>query len=125
MGLSDPIKILFVCSRNRRRSFTAEQVYRGFDRYHVRSRGTEREARIKLTEGDVGWADWIFTMEKRHTQRIRQKFREKLRGKQIVTLFIPDNFEPMEPALIARLRRQLQPHIEFPPRWDAEVGEDG
>jgi len=34
-------KILFVCSRNKSRSYTAEKIYKTFDSYQVRSRGTE------------------------------------------------------------------------------------
>jgi len=48
-------KILFVCSLNKFRSLTAEKMYDRFDWYQVRSRGTEKGARIKITEGDVGW----------------------------------------------------------------------
>ena len=110
----EPKKILFVCSINKFRSYTAEKVYEKFDRYQVRSRGTENGARIKITEGDIGWADIIFTMEKRHTNRIRKKFKEKATGKKIVTLFIEDIYEPMEPALIEELRHKLSLYILFP-----------
>jgi len=109
-----PEKILFVCSINKFRSFTAEKMYEKFDRYQVRSRGTENGARIKITEGDIGWADIIFTMEKRHTNRIRKKFSEKIKGKRIVTLFIEDIYDPMEPALVDELRRKLRGYIHVP-----------
>ena len=35
----------------------------------------EKGARIRITEGDIGWADIIFTIEKRHTNRIRENYR--------------------------------------------------
>ena len=38
---NEPTKILFVCSRNRRRSLTAERVFAGDPRWRVRSAGTE------------------------------------------------------------------------------------
>lgn len=110
----DPEKILFVCSLNKFRSYTAEKIYQKFNRYQVRSRGTENGARIKLTEGDIGWADIIFTMEKRHTDRIRKKFSEKLGSKPIVTLFIEDIYEPMDPALIEELKRKLSRYLQVP-----------
>lgn len=116
MGKSEPQKILFVCSINRIRSYTAEKLYEKFDRYQVRSRGTEKGARIRVTAGDLGWADLIFTMEKRHTERLRAKFPEELSGKRIVTLFIEDIYQPMEPELIEVLRRKLSPYLELPDR---------
>ena len=108
MESNHPQKVLFVCSINKMRSYTAEKIYEKFDRYQVRSRGTENGARVKITEGDIGWADIIFTMEKRNTNRIRKKFKEKIEGKKIVTLFIEDNYDPMEPALIDELKRKLR-----------------
>ncbi len=89
-------------------------MFRGSNVYQVRSRGTEKGARIKITSGDVGWADIIFTMEKRHTNRLRKKYKDQLIGKRIITLFIEDIYEPMEPALIDVLSEKLKRYIEFP-----------
>lgn len=71
-------------------------------------------ARVKLTEGDIGWADIIFVMEKNHKNRIARNFREKIVGKKIVCLFIEDIYDPMEAALIEELRRKLGPHLLLP-----------
>jgi len=113
--MADPRKVLFVCSLNKFRSYTAEEMYRGFDRYQVRSRGTENSARRKITAGDIGWADVIFTMEKQHTERLRSRYEEELKGKQIITLFLKDLYPPMHPKLIALLREKLAPHLALPP----------
>ena len=67
MNSTQPTKLLFICSKNRRRSYTAEKMFDKSTHYHVRSRGTEKGSRIKLTSADINWADMIFTMEKRHT----------------------------------------------------------
>ena len=107
-------KILFVCSRNKIRSYTAEKLCEAFGQYRVRSRGTENGARIKITEGDIGWADIIFTMEKRHSIRLRAKFKDAIAGKRLITLFIEDIYQPMEPALIVELRTKLGEHIDVP-----------
>ena len=107
-------QLLFVCSRNKIRSLTAEKLFAGDDRYAVRSRGTEKSARIRLTAGDVGWAEVIFAMEKRHAERIRAKFRAELGETRLVTLFIKDAYVPMQPALIAVLREKLAEHLELP-----------
>ena len=112
------MKILFVCSRNRRRSLTAERVFGGVTGCDVRSAGTEEGARVKVTEGHLGWADVIVVMEKRHKERLAQKFPEAFAGKSCVCLFIRDDYELMEPALTALLQEKMREH--FP-----ELGQDG
>ena len=109
-----PQKLLFVCSRNRRRSLTAEKLFAGFPAYQVRSVGTQPEARIVITEGHIGWADVIFVMEKSHLNRIRRKFPHALTGKRVITLGIPDEYEFMQPELLDELRGRLGPHVTLP-----------
>ncbi len=104
-------KVLFICSRNRRSSLTAERVFADFQSWDVRSAGTEDGARIKVTEGHLGWADVVVVMEKRHKQRLQQKFPEALAGKAVVCLFIPDDYEFMEPALISLLEEKMREHF--------------
>lgn len=82
--------------------------------YQVRSRGVSKEARIKLTAGDLGWADLIFVMEKAHKERIVKDFENGLEGKEIICLFIKDIYEPMQEALIRKLREKLAPYLELP-----------
>ena len=67
------LKILFVCSRNRLRSLTAEHLFDGVNGHEVRSAGTEQGARIRVTAGHLGWADLVVAMEKRHVSRLRDK----------------------------------------------------
>lgn len=124
MESKEPEKILFVCSINKMRSYTAEKIYEKFDQYQIRSRGTENGARVKITAGDIGWADMIFTMEKRHTNRIRKKFKEEVSEKKIITLFIEDVYDPMEPALIEELRRKLSRYILFPSEFGGAYSDD-
>jgi predicted protein tyrosine phosphatase len=107
-------KILFVCSRNRIRSLTAERLLEGCPGYQVRSAGTQPGARIVLTEGHIGWADMIFVMEKSHLAKMRGKFADALEGKQIVTLHIPDEYTLMQPELIDELRGKLAQTISLP-----------
>lgn len=120
MEANHPTKVLFVCAQNKIRSFTAEKIFSGSQRYQVRSRGVANDARIKLTAGDIGWADLILVMEKNHKNRITKQFREEIGSKRIVCLFIEDIYEPMEEALIAELRRKLAPHLLLPAEKPAE-----
>ena len=80
----------------------------------VRSAGTEVSARIKVTEGHLGWADVIVVMEKRHKERLQQKFPEAMASKRCVCLFIADDYEYMEDALVETLSEKMRDH--FPSR---------
>ena len=104
-------KILFVCSRNKRRSLTAETIFKGEPAWEVRSAGTEENARIKATAGHLGWADVIVVMEKRHKERLRQKYPEELAAKRCVCLFISDDYEFMDSTLIEILREKMREHF--------------
>jgi predicted protein tyrosine phosphatase len=108
------IKILFVCSRNKWRSLTAEKIFARFDGYEVRSAGTEEQARIKLTSGHIGWADMIFAMEKKHIRRIKEKFQDMLVGKKLICLDIPDDYQFMDEDLIEILLSRASEYIDIP-----------
>ena len=115
MNEATPIqKLLFVCSQNKLRSLTAEKLFEGFPAYQARSVGTQPDARIVITEGHIGWADLIFVMEKSHLNRIRRKFPEALQGKRVITLFIPDDYDFMQPELLDELRGKLGPYVMLP-----------
>ena len=66
--------VLFVCSRNRWRSPTAERIYRGKAELNVRSAGTSKAAVHPLTAEDVTWADVIILMEDKHKSRMAAAF---------------------------------------------------
>jgi predicted protein tyrosine phosphatase len=107
-------KVLFVCAQNKIRSLTAEKMFAGSQLYDVKSRGVAKDARIKLTESDIRWADVIFVMEKNHKNRMAKDFRPAIDGKKIVCLFIDDIYCAMEEELIAVLRQKLAPHLRLP-----------
>ena len=71
-------------------------MFDGYNGHTVRSAGTESNARIKVTEGLLGWADIIFCMEKKHLRRIKEKYPETLDEKKIVCLNIDDDFGFMD-----------------------------
>jgi predicted protein tyrosine phosphatase len=108
------IKLLFICSRNKWRSLTAEKIFDGLNGYEVRSAGTEEGARIKVTEGHIGWSDLIFVMEKKHLRRLKDKFSNMLNSKQIICLDIPDDYKFMDEELIEILKSRISEHIEIP-----------
>ncbi|MBW7457921.1 protein tyrosine phosphatase [Paenibacillus sepulcri] len=107
------MNLLFVCSRNRWRSLTAETVFQGKGGHVVRSAGTEENARIRITEGHVGWADILFAMEKKHVRRLQEKFSGALAGKKLICLHIPDEYEYMNDELIGLLQSSVGEYIEL------------
>ncbi len=93
---------------------TAEKICEKVSGYNVRSAGTEKGARIRVTEGLVGWADVIFVMEKKHADRLRSKFPASLKGKKLICLQIPDIYRYMEPELVDLLQAKLGSYMEMP-----------
>ena len=112
-------KLLFICSRNRWRSLTAEKIFGALPGIQARSAGTQPDARVVVTVGHIGWADMTFVMEKSHLTRLRRKFGDALTGKRVVTLHIPDDYQFMQPELIDELQTKVRQHIEFPERPEA------
>lgn len=99
------MNILFICSRNKRRSYTAETIYKGSQQDIVaKSAGTEPTARIKITAKLLLWADVIFVMEKEHKQRIIEKFPLEVMEKEMIILDIPDEYEYMDPELVESIK---------------------
>ncbi|OPZ83813.1 MAG: Low molecular weight phosphotyrosine protein phosphatase [Firmicutes bacterium ADurb.Bin419] len=107
------IKILFLCSRNKWRSLTAEKIFNGVNGHEVRSAGTENNARIKVTSGHIGWAEIIFVMEKKHLRRIQEKFRDILRDKKVIILDISDDYSFMDEELIEILKFRVSEYIDM------------
>jgi predicted protein tyrosine phosphatase len=99
--------ILFVCSQNRLRSPTAEQIYSQRPDLEVASAGTNNDAETPLTSELVEWADIIFVMEKTHRTKLQTRFRSALKSRRVVCLDIPDNYEFMDPALVSLLKSKL------------------
>jgi predicted protein tyrosine phosphatase len=107
-------KLLFICSRNKWRSRTAEEMFRGRPGYSAKSAGTEPGARIRVTEGLLGWADVIFVMERKHADYLRERFADAIAGKPMHCLHVPDDYEFMQPELIETLKSSLSGYVEVP-----------
>ena len=110
-GRGDLKKILFVCSRNRLRSPTAEQIFAHRRDLEVASAGTNHDSETPLSSELVAWVDEIFVMEKTHRSKIQKRFRAVLDGKRIICLDVPDKYEFMDPALVQLLQTKLARHL--------------
>jgi predicted protein tyrosine phosphatase len=103
--------ILFVCSQNRLRSPTAEQVFSGREDITVASAGTNRDAEVPLSAELVEWADIIFVMERTHRSKVQNRFRRWLGGTRVICLDIPDDYEFMDPDLVRLLEIRVSRHL--------------
>ena len=57
------MNLLFVCSENRLRSPTAEEVFSEYDGVNAIGCGTNLDAETPLSGDLIEWADVIFVME--------------------------------------------------------------
>lgn len=105
------VKLLFVCSRNRLRSPTAERVFRGRPGVEVRSRGLAASARTRLSEADLGWADVVFVMEETHLRQLRREHPDLTGDRQVHVLDVPDDYQLMDPELVQMLEDSVAPFL--------------
>lgn len=111
LPVADARQLLFICSHNQWRSPTAEGLFERHPHYRALSAGTEAGARVRVTAGLLGWAEAVFVMERRHADRLREKFADRLQGKPLIILRIPDQYQFGDPRLLALLREKLRPHL--------------
>lgn len=104
--------VLFVCSQNRLRSPTAEQIFSGRENIEVDSAGTNHDADNPLTAELVASADIIFVMEKAHRAKLQRRFRTALKKARVICLDIPDNYEFMDPELIRLLEVRVSRYLD-------------
>jgi predicted protein tyrosine phosphatase len=117
-------QVLFVCTHNISRSYTAEYLFLESADYEVRSAGTSFAARVPVSEELVTWATRIFVMEKHHSDALFERFGELLIEKKIVCLEIPDVYDPLEPALIMVLEERLTPYLIIPSKQGPQQDSD-
>lgn len=103
-------RILFICSRNRLRSPTAETLFATHDT-ETASAGLAPDADQVLSLDQIEWADLIFVMEKQHKSKLNQRFAAAVKGKKVVCLHIPDRFQYMQPELVDVLKQKVARHL--------------
>jgi predicted protein tyrosine phosphatase len=102
------LKLLFICTVNRMRSATAHEIYKDDERFEVLSAGTDPTAQRVLSNDLLTWADRIIVMEKHHRNYIRTHYPDIYEKKKIVCLYIPDEYDYMQVALIAILKEKVE-----------------
>ncbi|MEH2113786.1 low molecular weight protein tyrosine phosphatase family protein [Nostoc sp.] len=106
-------KLLFICSRNKLRSPTAEAVFSEYEGLETDSAGLDHSAEVPLSTEAIQWADIIFVMEKSHKNKLSKNFQPLLKDQRVICLDIPDEYEYMEPALIELLKQKVLPLLKI------------
>lgn len=104
-------RALFLCSQNKLRSPTAEQVFSDWPGVEVLSAGLNNDAVTPVTPDLLEWAEIIFVMETAHRSRLAKRFRRHLKGQRIICLGIPDRYDYMDPALVKLLIAKAGPFL--------------
>jgi predicted protein tyrosine phosphatase len=99
--------VLFICSQNKLRSPTAEQVFARYPDIETASAGLNNDAENPVTGELVEWADLIFVMEQTHRNKLRKKFKQHLGRAKVICLDIPDDYDFMDPYLVRLLEARV------------------
>jgi protein-tyrosine phosphatase len=98
--------ILVVCGRNKKRSRTAEYIFKNDNRFNIRSAGLSPKSDRKISENDLNWADLVFVMETGQREKIWGLYRH-LELPVIEILNIADDYEFMNEELIEMLTDRI------------------
>jgi predicted protein tyrosine phosphatase len=109
-------RVLFICSQNKLRSPTAEQVFCDYPGLEVASAGTNHDAEIPVGPDLLQWAEVIFVMEKAHRTKLSQRFQRHLARKRIICLDIPDRYAYMDLELVDILKAKVPKFLGVPMR---------
>jgi len=107
------VNLLFVCSENRLRSPTAEEVFSSYPGVNAIGAGTNADAATPVSGDLIEWADVVFVMEKSHKNKISKKYKQLLKDKRLVCLDIPDIYERMDPMLVQLLKSKVPKYVRL------------
>jgi predicted protein tyrosine phosphatase len=126
-------KVLFVCTGNRMRSWTAHKMLEAQGGYEVRSAGTEAAeiadylwrtkahrdgfGGVQLTKDLADWADTIYVFEGKHLSYIQKEYGLDYTAK-VINIDIPDAYDVFDPILVGILTNFFR--IAFPTAKKAE-----
>jgi predicted protein tyrosine phosphatase len=103
------LNVLFLCSQNKLRSPTAEAIFSEYKDLEVTSAGLDDSAAVPVDSEALDAADIIFVMERSHRVKLSKKYQRHLRDKRVICLDIPDEYDFMDPALVAILEKKVLP----------------
>lgn len=101
--------LLFICSKNQWRSPTAVLLFKNHPNHIARSAGTNNNARIRVNQKMIDWADALFVMERKHRDIIKERF--NISDQPLIVLEIPDDYQFGDPELIEILKGGLADYL--------------
>jgi len=104
--------ILVVCGRNKKRSRTAEFVFKNDNRFNIRSAGLSPKSNRKISENDLNWADLVLVMETSQRAKIWGLYRH-LELPSIEILNIADEYEFMNEELVEMLTDRINDTLKI------------
>jgi predicted protein tyrosine phosphatase len=110
--MTDRPNILVVCGRNKKRSRTAEYIFKNDDRINVRSAGLSPKSDRKISENDLTWSDLVFVMESEQRAKI-WKLYQHLELPEIEILNIADDYEFMDEELVEMLTDKINDKLKI------------
>ncbi|GGK82212.1 protein-tyrosine-phosphatase [Rufibacter glacialis] len=108
--MADRPNVLVVCGRNKRRSRTAEYIFKNDRRFNIKSLGLSAKSERQIKEKDVLWADLILVMEDGHKTRIAADYRS-IEIPPIEVLQIEDEYEYQNQELIELLTDKINASV--------------
>ena len=98
--------LLVVCGRNKRRSRTAEYIFKNDGRFNIRSVGLSPKSERQIKDRDIEWASLILVMDRKQRSRITDTYRN-LDLPKIEVLHIDDVYEYLDAHLIELLTEKI------------------
>lgn len=107
-----PVRALFICHYNRKRSATAERIFGKDPSLDVLSAGTSDEAMVQVNERMLEWADIVFVMDGEQIEALTQMFPHHAALAGVVCLDIEDTYHFLDPQLVSILTERTQPYFD-------------
>lgn len=108
----DPLRVLFVCHFNRKRSATAERIFGKDPALEVLSAGTSQDALVRVNQRMLEWADAVFVMDDEQVRDLRAMFPGHPAVDRLICLEIRDVYHFLDPELVTLLQERTRPHLE-------------
>jgi predicted protein tyrosine phosphatase len=109
---TDPVRALFICHFNRKRSATAERVFTRDPTLEVLSAGTSDDALVQVNARMLEWADIVFVMDGDQIRDLQRMFPGHPAVDRLVCLEIRDVYHFLDPELVTLLQERTRPHFE-------------
>lgn len=108
----EPVRALFICHFNKKRSATAERVFGKDPTLDVLSAGTSDEALVQVNQRMLEWADIVFVMDPDQIRDLQRMFPGHAAIDRVVCLQIRDVYDFLDPQLVTMLQERTLPHLE-------------